>query len=306
MDCNSSKTQEEKRIPVMQSMISSSSVSSAPQEASHNDELFMKQRVLFSENLNELKNLRKQLYSAAEYFEISYSKEDQKQFVVETLKDYVIKAVINTVDHLGAMAYKVNGFLDEKVYQVSETEVRLSCLEQRLRTCEDYSNKGGLFQHSLAIESPKHHKRYILPGRATIHTAGQSALIYHSAQEDSSDINTATTRETSPTVVSEGYSTLHSPQSSPGSFQFTRSASRQEKRAVSPHPFPFARCGSVVQRSSTLNSSSSVKLRYPSEPRTRRSASLSLHNERDRTKDNEVDSSKNKRFYKALLSMRKP
>lgn len=68
----------------------------------------------------------------------------------------------------------------------------------------------------------------------------------------------ATTRETSPTVVrymlwtvnfsvtanfyilslrftkpllqlwcSEGYSTLHSPQSSPGSFQFTRSASRQ-------------------------------------------------------------------------------
>lgn len=36
----------------MQSMISSSSVSSAPQEASHNDELFMKQRVLFSENLN--------------------------------------------------------------------------------------------------------------------------------------------------------------------------------------------------------------------------------------------------------------
>lgn len=50
--------------------------------------------------------------------------------MVETLKDYVITAVINTVDHLGAMAYKVNGFLDEKVYQVSETEVRLSCLEQ--------------------------------------------------------------------------------------------------------------------------------------------------------------------------------
>lgn len=92
---------------------------------------------------------------------------------------------------------------------------------------------------------------------------------------------------------SEGYSTLHSPQSSPGSFQFTRSASRpgliccnvsfittfmlnatfalhffihinSDKRAVSPHPFPFARCGSVtsvVKRSSTLNSSSSVKLR---------------------------------------------
>ncbi|PRQ16616.1 putative ABI family protein [Rosa chinensis] len=288
----------------MQKMLSSSLVSSAPKEASHNDELFMKQTVLFSENLNELKNLRKQLYSAAEYFEISYSKEDQKQFVVETLKDYVIKAVINTVDHLGSVAYKVDGFLDEKVSEVSEPELRLSCLEQRLRTCRDFSTQRGLFQHSFAINFPKHHKRYILPGGATTHTVGQSALIYHNAQGDLSGTNTATTRETSPTVVSEEYSLMHSPESSPGAFQFTRIGSKHEKRTVSPLRFPIPRCGSV-KRSSTLNSSSSAKLRYPSEPRTRRSASLSLYNEGDRTKDIEVDSSKNKRFYKALLSMGK-
>lgn len=50
--------------------------------------------------------------------------------MVETLKDYVIKAVINTVDHLGSVAYKVNGFLDDKVSEVSETELRLSSFEQ--------------------------------------------------------------------------------------------------------------------------------------------------------------------------------
>ncbi|XP_004300497.1 PREDICTED: protein ABIL2-like [Fragaria vesca subsp. vesca] len=281
----------------MQKVLSSSSISSAPKEASHNDELFMKQRVLFSENLNELTNLRKQLYSAAEYFEISYSKEDQKQLVVETLKDYVIKAVINTVDHLGSVAYKVNGFLDDKVSEVSETELRLSSFEQRLRTCRDFSNQGGLFQHSFAINFPKHHKRYILPGGATTQTVGQSALIYH--HRNLSGTNTATTRETSPTVVSEEYSLTHSPQSSPGAFQFARIGSIHEKRSVSPLKFPILRCGSVVKRSSTLNSSSTAKLRYPSEPRTRRSASF--HNERD----TEVESSKNKKFYKALLSMGK-
>lgn len=43
----------------------------------------------------------------------------------------------------------------------------------------------------MHIYKSKALKRNILcSGRATIHTAGQSALIYHSAQEDSSDINT--------------------------------------------------------------------------------------------------------------------
>lgn len=77
---------------------------------------------------------------------VSYSTEDQNELwhllilivvsmfctgrVMEALKDYVLKAVINTVDHLGSMAYKVNGFLDENANQVSETGLRLSCIEQ--------------------------------------------------------------------------------------------------------------------------------------------------------------------------------
>lgn len=50
--------------------------------------------------------------------------------VVETLKDYAIKALVNTVDHLGSVTYKVNDLLDEKVVEVSGAELRVSCIEQ--------------------------------------------------------------------------------------------------------------------------------------------------------------------------------
>lgn len=50
--------------------------------------------------------------------------------MVNTLKDYAIKAVVNTVDHLGSLSYKVGDFVDEKVDEVSGTELRVSCIEQ--------------------------------------------------------------------------------------------------------------------------------------------------------------------------------
>ena len=50
--------------------------------------------------------------------------------VVNTLKDYAVKALVNTVDHLGSVSFKVNGLLDEKVDEVSGTELRVSCIEQ--------------------------------------------------------------------------------------------------------------------------------------------------------------------------------
>lgn len=51
---------------------------------------------------------------------------------METLKEYAIKALVNTVDHLGSVTYKVNDLLDEKVDEVSGTELRVSCIEQVL------------------------------------------------------------------------------------------------------------------------------------------------------------------------------
>ncbi|KAF6136162.1 hypothetical protein GIB67_001571 [Kingdonia uniflora] len=149
--------------------MSSSSSQSVPDETSNYDEFSMQQSLLFSDSLKDLKNLRAQLYSAAEYFELSYTNDDQKQMVMDTLKEYAIKALINTVDHLGSVTYKVNGLLDENVEEVSGTEFRVSCIEQRLRTCQEFIDHEGLSQQSLVITTPKYHKRYLLPGKYTHH-----------------------------------------------------------------------------------------------------------------------------------------
>nr|KJB37361.1 hypothetical protein B456_006G201700 [Gossypium raimondii] len=156
-------------------------------ETSSSDEVLMQQSLLFSESLKGLKNLRTQLYSAAEYFEVSYTNDDQKQMVVETLKDYAIKALVNTVDHLGSMTYKVNDLLDENLEQVSGTELRVSCIEQRLQTCRDLIDREGLSQQSLVINMPKYHKRYILPAGETINGANRTKLKFVGCGLDDED-----------------------------------------------------------------------------------------------------------------------
>nr|XP_009420773.1 PREDICTED: putative protein ABIL2 isoform X1 [Musa acuminata subsp. malaccensis] len=134
-------------------------------DASNFDELSMDQSLLFSDSLKELKNLRSQLYSAAEYFELSYATDDHKQFVVNTLREYAIKAVVNTVDHLGSVSFKVTGLLEAKVDEVSGAESRVSCIEQRIRACRELVDREGLSQQSLVIKAPRYHKRYIVPGK---------------------------------------------------------------------------------------------------------------------------------------------
>lgn len=49
--------------------------------------------------------------------------------MVETLKDYTIKAFINTIDHIGSMADKVNDFMDENI-EVSEADLKVCSIEQ--------------------------------------------------------------------------------------------------------------------------------------------------------------------------------
>ncbi|PPD97772.1 hypothetical protein GOBAR_DD05194 [Gossypium barbadense] len=242
-----------------------------PQQSSHRDEVLMQQSLVFADNLKDLKNLREQLYSAAEYFEMAYTKEMQKQIVEDTLKYYAIKALVNTVDHLGSIAYKINTFLDEKINDYSVMELRLFCLEQRLRTCQDYVNLGGLSQQSLVLEAPKHHKHYIFPGN-------------------------------------DGYfmlrSSRHFPRQRPQLLTSVSMNPRQDKRSSSPRHIPLPRTVSLMPRSTSPNAKKRVGatnqgLIYPSEPR--RTVSLSMVGE-------DVDqqySTKSKRLFKAMLSLRK-
>ncbi|XP_021278326.1 protein ABIL3-like isoform X2 [Herrania umbratica] len=294
-------------------MTSTTSVS-VPRESSHRDELLMQQSLLFSDTLKDLKSLRKQLYSAAEYFELAYSKEEQKQIVEDTLKDYAIKALVNTVDHLGSVAYKVNNFLDEKMGGICGMQLRLSCLEQRLRTCQEFVNLGGLSQQSLVLEASKHHKRYIFPVEDTLNDFAQTSLKSHPtsmcARLDLHQFKKigiqAIAAETPSESAWDEFFVLRSPQPSSrqGPLLFTSNSMNQraENPSTSPRYFPLPRSGSLMQRSTSPNHPNN-KRRYPSEPR--RAISLSTLGERERAKDMEQYSSKSKRLFKAMLSLRK-
>ncbi|KAK6262502.1 hypothetical protein QUC31_008318 [Theobroma cacao] len=305
-------------------------------EASNYDEVSMHQSLLFADSLKDLKNLRTQLYSAAEYFELSYTNDDQKHIVVETLKDYAIKALVNTVDHLGSVTYKVNDLLDEKVDEVCGTELRVSCIEQRLRTCQEYIDHEGISQQSLVINTPKYHKRYILPVGETMHGANRTKSKYLGCSLDDEDdwhqlrnavratireTPTSSVRETPTSSVSNGCCRKgRSPSPSPqppgppqrsATFSFTATMPKKEleKRTVSPHRFPLLRSGSVSRPTTpnksrpTTPNSAGARRRYPSEPR--KSASMRLQSEKDSPKDIEQYPSKSKRLLKALLSRRK-
>ncbi|KAE9604025.1 putative ABI family protein [Lupinus albus] len=309
--------------------IATSATQHVSQEASNYDEVFMQQSLLFDDSLKDLKNLRTQLYSAAEYFELSYTNDDQKQIVVETLKDYAIKAIVNTVDHLGSATYKVNDLLDEKVVEVSGTELRVSCIEQRIRRCQEHMGHEGRIQQSLVISTPKYLKRYILPVGETMHGANRTKS-KHGIGCSLDDVDDwhhfknavrATIRETPTSTTSKGHSP--SPSLRPqrlGAFSLTSTMPKKdlEKRAVSPHRFPLLRTGSRSSRATTPKTSrpttpnpsrpitpnpSNARQMHPSEPR--KSASMRLPAERDHVKDLEQFSTKSKRLLKALLSRRK-
>ncbi|KAL7203283.1 hypothetical protein ACSBR2_016555 [Camellia fascicularis] len=127
------------------------------------DEVSMERSKSFVKALQELKNLRPQLYSAAEYCEKSYLHSEQKQMVLDNLKDYAVRALVNAVDHLGTVAYKLTDLLEQQTLDVSTMQLKVSSLNQQLLTCQTYTDKEGLRQQQLLAFIPRHHKHYILP-----------------------------------------------------------------------------------------------------------------------------------------------
>ncbi|KAH6812071.1 ABI-1-like 1 [Perilla frutescens var. frutescens] len=127
------------------------------------DEVSMERSKSFVTALQELKNLRPQLYSAAEYCEKSYLHSEQKQMVLDNLKDYAVRALVNAIDHLGTVAYKMGDILEQQTLDISSMELKVTCLNQQLLTCKIYTEKEGLRQQQLLAIIPRHHKHYILP-----------------------------------------------------------------------------------------------------------------------------------------------
>ncbi|XP_024007330.1 protein ABIL3 isoform X2 [Eutrema salsugineum] len=194
--------------------------------------------------------------------------------------------------------------------------------------CQEYMDHEGRSQQSLVIDTPKFHKRYILPS-GEIKRGGNLAKLKNvesSFGEEDDEWNQfrnavrSTIRETPPPPVKK--TILQSPptrkpqRSATFSFSSISTAPKkdQDKRAVSPHRFPLIRSGSVAIRPSSISrpttpikSRAITPKRYPSEPR--RSASVRVAFEKEAQKEPEQQQqqqpSKSKRLLKALLSRRK-
>ncbi|KAI7725237.1 hypothetical protein M8C21_023756 [Ambrosia artemisiifolia] len=290
------------------------------------DETAMQQTLQFCDNLKDLKNLRKQLYAAAEYFELSYTTDDQKHLVVDTIKDYAVKALVNTVDHLGSVSCKLNHLLGQKMNDFSQTELQLSCIQQRLGTCQGCFDHEGLVEQSSLINTPKYHKRYILPVGETMKGGIRMKSMYQGCSlEDADDWHEfknsvrATTREKQSFSFRKTRSP--SPTQQPRSFAFADTVTRNnlDKRSVSPLRFPLLHTGSLSSRPTTPSSrpNSRPKTPNPSRPTTpsstgrqrisgcQKSASMRVYSDRDAYKETDQTPSKSKRLLKALLSRRK-
>ncbi|KAJ8900465.1 hypothetical protein K2173_025242 [Erythroxylum novogranatense] len=127
------------------------------------DEVSMERSKSFVKALQELKNLRPHLHSAAEYCEKSYRHSEQKQMVLDNLKDYAVRALVNAVDHLGTVAYKLNDLLEQQTLDASTMELKVSCVHQQIVNWRMYTDKEGLRQQQLLAIIPRHHKHYVLP-----------------------------------------------------------------------------------------------------------------------------------------------
>ncbi|KAF9593567.1 hypothetical protein IFM89_024201 [Coptis chinensis] len=268
-----SRTKEQKKgkltfsFPLTMTMSSSSSLSHEP--FTH-DELSIQQSMLFSDSLKDLKHLRSQLYSAAEFFEDSYTKDNQKQAVVDTLKDYTVRALVNTVDHLDLLTFTLLGSL---CVQLGTACMVLSVLRQSI------------------VETASAMKTVGITRKAVLSNNDKRTPTFHSQK-----------RENSPPSPS--------PQGSlqPVNFLFTDKQKVSDKRTASPlSKFPLLRSGSFSTRHElltlvgpTTSNSFNTRPRYPSEPR--KTSSMRLHAERDNRNDMEQYPSKSKRLLKALLS----
>ncbi|KAM3321038.1 putative protein ABIL5 isoform X1 [Capsicum chacoense] len=116
----------------------------------------------FNNSLQELKDLCSQLHHAADYCEKAFVKAEEKRDVVENTKEYLCRAVVTVVDHLGCVSAKLE-YQISTIDTASATELRIDGLTQRLATCQQYSNKLALTRLCWTTDLATFHRRYISP-----------------------------------------------------------------------------------------------------------------------------------------------
>jgi len=98
--------------------------------------------------------------------------------VLDNLKNYTVGALVNAVDHLGTVAYKLTDLFEEQSFDISKLEQSVSRLDQKIHTCQHYTDIEGLGQQQLLAPIARHHKHYILPSTETDTGSGRKGVGY--------------------------------------------------------------------------------------------------------------------------------
>ncbi|WCJ42489.1 hypothetical protein M5689_023296 [Euphorbia peplus] len=114
----------------------------------------------FHNSLQELRDLSSQLHYAADYSESLFSHPTEKKTAVENTKEYICRAVVALVDHLGCVSINLNHSISQTNH-FSEAELRIDALKQRLALCEEYTQKLALNRVRWNANLPKFHRRYL-------------------------------------------------------------------------------------------------------------------------------------------------
>ncbi|CAD6231239.1 unnamed protein product [Miscanthus lutarioriparius] len=285
------------------------------------EEVQMQETLAFSETIKDLKTLRSQLYSTAEYFELAYMQEDKKQAVTKNLKEYAVKALVNTVDHLGSISFMVSSLIDQRFNEAAVANLWISGIQQRTQVSQACMDREGLSQQSLVITAPKYHKRYILPaGDQSMPSAMPNFREMNKVTNRASQIHQVFSAETKAKEKQPSFRKVQSIARVPS--QRARSASpaqrahsmapsktaiptNRDKRSESPIPLttPLTRSASLSKKASLLKTSS-VRVQATSQPKKL----APLRSQADRSndsKDDEHTPKKSKKFLKSILSRHK-
>ncbi|KAF3488546.1 hypothetical protein F2Q69_00056420 [Brassica cretica] len=114
-----------------------------PREGSNYDEISMQQSLLFSDSLKDLKNLRTQLYSAAEYFELSYTNDGDTHSAVEVHTQSSSPATHYGLTHKQEKVPDLNRTRTVDVTQVAEEDEDIRGRERRMRQVKEKENERG-------------------------------------------------------------------------------------------------------------------------------------------------------------------
>ncbi|GMH23809.1 hypothetical protein Nepgr_025652 [Nepenthes gracilis] len=62
----------------------------------------------FHNSLQELRGLRSHIHHAADYCEMAFLKSKDKKTLMDNTKEYICRAVVTVVDHIGTVSHNLN------------------------------------------------------------------------------------------------------------------------------------------------------------------------------------------------------